>query len=133
MHLSKATFEVLCSGRSKTSQLCLSGPHPILCSQSQRRQVAAEKILSWLAGVVKHQIGPGHEISGRDRKIHSVRRGRNLEPLNFTGLGFGLPVLGTEQFPSLLDRAPTHFQPIHSLAPSGGRTCLLFTSRSRSS
>lgn len=53
MHLSKATFEVLCSGRSKTSQLCLSGPHPILCSQ--RRQVAAEKILSWLAGVVKHK------------------------------------------------------------------------------
>lgn len=34
--------------------------------------------------------GPGHEISGPDRKIHSVRRGRNLEPLNFTGLDRGL-------------------------------------------
>lgn len=63
MHLSKAAFEVLWS---KTSQLCLSDPHPILCSQ--RRQVAAERIR--LAGVVSKTgfsisvCGPGHEISG---------------------------------------------------------------------
>lgn len=101
MHLSKAAFEVLSyvpEGRRLQNYVCMTLiPFFALKGGRWQQRESFPGWQEWYQRLVFPYLCVVQVMKYLDRKIHSVRRGRNLEPLNFTGLdrgfkSFGLPV-----------------------------------------